>query len=219
MAARRGRATLTAAIASTPTCRVGSFGPFHVRRYHRGRDPPPPRSCSASLALGRRRRHPALVRPALPGRSAAVGDPDGHRRRGGRRGAAARPATSASPVASTPRTSSRTTPTARSCCAGRGSRSGTAATGGSSTSAASRSRSRFGRDSTRSRIDADALDIGLVVVPRESVGTAADAPDRVPGRARRRRRRSGFASTRSPRSSTPIVLGVPTIDRRRPAAR
>ena len=40
--ARRGRATLTAAIASTPTCRVGSFGPFHVRRYHRGRDPPPP---------------------------------------------------------------------------------------------------------------------------------------------------------------------------------
>jgi len=29
-------------------------------------------------------------------------------------------------------------------------------------------------------IDHDALDAGLVVVPRESVGTAADAPDRVP---------------------------------------
>jgi len=28
ISARRGRATLTAAIASTPTCRVGSFGPF-----------------------------------------------------------------------------------------------------------------------------------------------------------------------------------------------
>ena len=29
-------------------------------------------------------------------------------------------------------------------------------------------------------IDADALDDGLVVMPRESVGTAADVPDRVP---------------------------------------
>ena len=29
-------------------------------------------------------------------------------------------------------------------------------------------------------IDSDALDDGLVVIPRESVGTAADAPDRVP---------------------------------------
>ena len=29
-------------------------------------------------------------------------------------------------------------------------------------------------------IDADALDAGLVVIPRESVGTAGDAPDRVP---------------------------------------
>lgn len=29
-------------------------------------------------------------------------------------------------------------------------------------------------------IDHDALDVGLVVVPRESVGTAAEAPDRVP---------------------------------------
>ena len=29
-------------------------------------------------------------------------------------------------------------------------------------------------------IDADALDAGLVVIPRESVGTAADAPDRLP---------------------------------------
>ena len=59
-------------------------------------------------------------------------------------------------------------------------------------------------------IDADALDDGLVVVPRESVGTAADLPDRVP------------AGTVDP--STPvrllieqvssvehaIVLGVPT---------
>src|SRR4029079_16497535 len=31
-AARRGRTILTAAIASTPTCRGGSFGPFHARR-------------------------------------------------------------------------------------------------------------------------------------------------------------------------------------------
>ena len=31
-------------------------------------------------------------------------------------------------------------------------------------------------------IDTDALDAGLVVVPRESVGTAADLADRVPGR-------------------------------------
>jgi hypothetical protein len=29
-------------------------------------------------------------------------------------------------------------------------------------------------------VDADALDDGLVVIPRESVGTAADLPDRVP---------------------------------------
>ena len=29
-------------------------------------------------------------------------------------------------------------------------------------------------------VDADALDAGLVVIPRESVGTAGDAPDRVP---------------------------------------
>ena len=30
------------------------------------------------------------------------------------------------------------------------------------------------------RVDGEALDVGLVVVPREAVGTAADVPDRVP---------------------------------------
>ncbi len=45
-------------------------------------------------------------------------------------------------------------------------------------------------------IDSDALDEGLVVIPRESVGTASDAPDRVP---------AGTAST------TPVRLRIDQI--------
>ena len=50
-------------------------------------------------------------------------------------------------------------------------------------------------------VDDGALDTGLVVVPRKSVGTAADVPTACPP-GRRWRRRSGSASSRSRRSST-----------------
>ncbi len=40
-------------------------------------------------------------------------------------------------------------------------------------------------------VDDAALDTGLVVIPRESVGTAADAPDRVPADHRVRKHRFG----------------------------
>ena len=48
--ARRGRTILTAAIASTPTCRGGSYGPFCVRRVS---SPPWVPSSSSSWALPR----------------------------------------------------------------------------------------------------------------------------------------------------------------------
>ena len=77
-------------------------------------------------------------------------------------------------------------------------------------------------------IDDDALDTGLVVIPRESVGTAADVPDRVPaetpaddpgpasgrpgllGRARHRPRRPDD-STRTGRPQMTAGLGRPLI--------
>ena len=77
-------------------------------------------------------------------------------------------------------------------------------------------------------VDDAALDVGLVVVPRESVGTAADAARSRPGRDGTRRRRSACWSNRSRRSSTRSSLGVPGLDaagaprligRARPAAR
>ena len=57
-------------------------------------------------------------------------------------------------------------------------------------------------------IDTDALDAGLVVVPRESVGTAADLADRVP---RDRRRRPPVRARIDQLSSVEhaIVLGYP----------
>jgi hypothetical protein len=60
-------------------------------------------------------------------------------------------------------------------------------------------------------IDADALDTGLVVIPRESVGTAADAPDRVPAELPPttpvRLRVDQVSSIEHA-----VVLGVPTTD-------
>ena len=57
---------------------------------------------------------------------------------------------------------------------------GAAVAGGRSTSSARPWTSRSARASTASPSTTRALDDGLVVVPRESVGTAADVPDRVP---------------------------------------
>ena len=107
-----------------------------------------------------------------------------------------------------PRTSSRTTPTARSCSGGSASSSPTAAAGRRSTSSARRSPFEVREGLDAIAVDDDALDDGLVVVPRESVGTAADAPDRVPP-GPRRRRRSACGSSRCRRSSTRWSLGVP----------
>jgi hypothetical protein len=60
-------------------------------------------------------------------------------------------------------------------------------------------------------IDADALDAGLVVIPRESVGTAADVPDRVPEKLPSttpvRLRVDQVSSVEHA-----VVLGVPTTD-------
>ena len=64
------------------------------------------------------------------------------------------------------------------------------------------SRSRSAKASTRSPSTTTALDTGLVVMPRESVGTAADAPDRVPAGTPPDTPRPPPRSTRSPRSST-----------------
>jgi hypothetical protein len=59
-------------------------------------------------------------------------------------------------------------------------------------------------------IDHGALDTGLVVVPRESVGTAADAPDRVPeGTAPTTPMRLLVEQVSSVEHAT--VLGVPTV--------
>ena len=58
-------------------------------------------------------------------------------------------------------------------------------------------------------VDHAALDAGLVVVPRESVGTAADVADRVPAGTAADDARSGCGSSRSRRSSTRSSLGVP----------
>ncbi len=60
-------------------------------------------------------------------------------------------------------------------------------------------------------VDHDELDVGLVVLPRESIGTAADVPDRVP---------AGTAPTTPVRLRVQhvstvehaIVLGVPSLD-------
>ena len=60
-------------------------------------------------------------------------------------------------------------------------------------------------------VDADALDDGLVVVRRESEGTAADVPDRVPAGTPPStpvRLRVEFLST----IDHALVLGVPTCD-------
>ena len=60
-------------------------------------------------------------------------------------------------------------------------------------------------------VDHDALDAGLVVIPRESVGTASDAPDRVPADTPRttplRMRIEQVSSVEHA-----IVAGVPTAD-------
>ena len=96
--------------------------PPAVRGYHPRRDSPPPRR------RGRRRpdrgvRHAALVRAALPRRTAARDDAGGHGRAGRRSSPRpASPATSGSTAGSTPRTSSRTPTTGRSCSAGPASR-------------------------------------------------------------------------------------------------
>jgi hypothetical protein len=59
-------------------------------------------------------------------------------------------------------------------------------------------------------IDADALDDGLVVIPRESVGTAADAPDRVPaGTAPATPVRLRVDQVSSVEHA--LVLGMPTV--------
>ena len=59
-------------------------------------------------------------------------------------------------------------------------------------------------------IDHDALDAGLVVVPRESVGTAADAPDRVPaGTAPEAPMRLVVEQVSSVEHA--VVLGVPVL--------
>ena len=59
-------------------------------------------------------------------------------------------------------------------------------------------------------VDHDAIADGLIVIPRQSVGTAADAPDRVPP-ARRRMSRCACGSSGCRRSSA-MVAGVPAID-------
>ncbi len=60
-------------------------------------------------------------------------------------------------------------------------------------------------------IDHDAIDAGLIVVPRESVGTAADAPDRVPpDTAPTTPLRLRIEQLSSVEHAT--VAGVPTID-------
>ena len=147
--------------------------------YHRRRGSPPLHRPGSRRARGRGA-GAAQLRPALPGRATPGGHALGQCRRGARVGRAARLATSPSRVGSTPRTSSRTTPTGRSSCGGPGSSSDTGSdwvTVDEHTTAVA-FEVRDGLDAIA--IDHDALDAGLVVVPRESVGTAADAPDRVP---------------------------------------
>lgn len=59
-------------------------------------------------------------------------------------------------------------------------------------------------------IDADALDAGLVVMPRESIGTAGEVPDRVPeGTAPATQVRLRVEQVSSIEHA--VVLGVPTI--------
>ena len=185
--------------------------------YHRRRDSPARRRRGSGRPRGRRAR-PAHLRSGLPGRPAARLDADGQRRGGaGARRRSAR-ATSRSTAGSTPRTSSRTTPTARSSCAGR-----------ASSSARARSWTTFdehtqavpfavARGPRRDRAStARPSTTGLVVTIRESAGTAADMPDRVP---------AGTAPTTPVRlrveqvSSVEhaIVLGVPRRRRRRRGA-
>ena len=208
--ARRGRTILTAAIASMPTCRGGSYGPFCVRRVSS-----PPWVPSSSSSWASPRSGPGRWCCAASVRAIGSGDSwRQHPRSAWPRHAsspAAPLATSPSGDGSTPRTSSRTMPTGRSCCDGPGSSSRPGSdwvTVDEHTTAVAFD-VREGLDAIA--IDHDALDAGLVVVPRESVGTAADAPDRVPGRhgarraaapprraglLRRARRRAGRAGAR-----------------------
>ena len=89
-------------------------------------------------------------------------------------------ATSGSPAGSMPRATSRTTPTARSSSAGPDWSSGTGRAGATSTIARGRAVPGQRRTRLASAWTTTDLDAGLVVLPRESVGTAADVPDRVP---------------------------------------
>ena len=190
-----------------------SSGPFVSGAYHRRRVAPgPPRPAGRRLRRARRRRaRAAHVRAELPGRAAAGVDAGGQRRRGARAWPAARPATSGSAAGSTPRTSSRTTRIGRWSSAGPGSRC--VATARWVTFEDGRERVQFEvRDGLEGIVVDDAtLDSGLVVVPRESVGTAADVADRVPAGtppdAPVRLRVEQVSSVEHA-----IVLGVPGLD-------
>ena len=191
----------------------GSFGPFLSRpaRIIAAVSPPPPAGRRPRRARRRRPRAAHLGPRYRVGRLLAV-DAGGQRRRGARPSPAGPPGTSGSAAGSTPRTSSRTTRIGRSSSAGRGSRC--AATGAGSTFEDGRERVPFEvREGLEAiAVDDATLDDGLVVVPRESVGTAADVADRVPAGTPTRRPRSACASSRSRRSSTPSSLGVPGLD-------
>ena len=80
-----------------------------------------------------------------------------------------------------------------------------------SRTAGSASVSRSATASTAIVVDDSALDSGLVVVPRESVGTAADVPDRVPpGTPVETPVRLRIEQVSSIEHA--IVLGVPSLD-------
>ena len=178
--ARRGRTILTAAIASTPTCRGGSFGPFHARARIIAAVTP--------LLLDR----PGRCSRSASGRSCCAGSGRATGSGGSWR---------STPVVSIAEARALAEGPAR-YVAIRGRidaedefeddahrplvlrrariqlRRGSG--WGPSTSTRGRGLRASARVSTRIAIDHAALDAGLVVVPRESVGTAADAPDRVP---------------------------------------
>ena len=226
--ARRGRATLTAEIASTPTCRVGSSGPFHARRVSSRRGSPAPHRRGRRRPRRRRRwSSAASVRAPASGRLLAR-RADGLRRRGRRRSPSrARRATSRSTAASTPRRSSRTTPTGRWSCADarlqlrRG--TGRGRTFDTNTAGRAVRASREGLDAIA--VDGAALAEGLVVVPRESHGrprrTSAIRARRHAARRPpvRTARRAGLdRRARGRRSASPGARPTVASDRARPPA-